>query len=209
MITIKKILQNNIVLHICKYENIDFNKYISYLNNDEKVKFHQFKTNKRKCEFILVRYIVKSNIGDFTIIYNDIGAPELIDGPYISISHTKSYVVVASSFESPVAVDIEKIQHRLEKLKHKYINTDEEKYLDRFKDRLLMLTSFWCAKETLYKISRMQNLSFLINLNCYPISEIEYNGIIQTKEIKENHKLYFIHIENYVLCYTINNNREI
>ncbi len=209
MITINKILRNNIVLHICKYENIEFDEYIPYLNNEEKTKFQLFNTIKRKSEFVLVRYIIKTNIGNYTIIYNDLGAPELIDGPFISISHTKSYVVVATSYQRPVSVDIEGIQHRLEKLKHKFINTNEEKYIDGNNDRLLMLTSFWCAKETLYKISRMQNLSFLSNLICYPLSELEYNGIIQTKDRQENHKLYFIHIENYVLCYTINNNREI
>ena len=73
----------------------------------------------------------------------------------ITISHSKEWVVVGIDKQfRTIGVDIELVQAKLEKVATRFLNPAEWTFLETFEkvERLRMLTLYWCAKETLYKI---------------------------------------------------------
>ena len=57
----------------------------------------KFKTEKRKKEFLASRLLVQEISQNTIITYNEFGAPELDNGKYISISHSKEMVAIIIS----------------------------------------------------------------------------------------------------------------
>ena len=90
---------------------------------------------------------------DFVIQHDPSGKPS-IEGWNISISHTKGFVAVILSRSHNVAVDVEYVSPRINKITDKFLRSDEDAP-DMF-SRLV----HWCAKETLYKLFSEQHLGF-------------------------------------------------
>ena len=81
----------------------------------------------------------------------------------ITISHSKEWVVVGIDKQfRTIGVDIELVQAKLEKVATRFLNPAEWTFLETFEkvERLRMLTLYWCAKETLYKILPVSGHSF-------------------------------------------------
>lgn len=73
----------------------------------------------------------------------------------ITISHSKEWVVVGIDKQfRTIGVDIELVQAKLEKVATRFLNPAEWTFIETIEkaERLRMLTLYWCAKETLYKI---------------------------------------------------------
>lgn len=64
-----------------------------------------------------------------------------------SISHSRNYVAVISSETNDVAIDIEVIQDKVLKIKHKFLHPNDFEQ----GDDLTKLTMIWSSKETIYK----------------------------------------------------------
>lgn len=87
------------------------------------------------------------------IMHNAAGKP-FIANYHISISHTKGYAAVILSKTHEVAVDIEYISPRVNRIADRFIRADEQALTTE--ERLLI----WCAKETLYKYCSAEDLQF-------------------------------------------------
>src|SRR5574344_241013 len=114
----------------------------------------RFKSESRRREYAAVRlllYLMTGN-GKKQIKYHDDGAPYL-DDLYCSISHTKGYATLIIS-SGPVAIDIEYISPRVEKVTKMFLRNDE-KPVD-----LISKILYWSAKETLYKYFHEDNLTY-------------------------------------------------
>lgn len=92
-----------------------------------------------------------SHAGDFT--HNGQGKP-LFRGYHVSISHTKGYAALILSKKSEVAVDIEYMSDRVERIASKFLRKDERA------DSLNAKLVHWCAKETVFKLFSEENLLF-------------------------------------------------
>lgn len=88
-----------------------------------------------------------------TISHLPSGKPVISRG-HISVSHTKGYAAIAYSPSREVAIDIEYISDRVNRIAHKFLREDEP-LTDTF-PRLVA----WCAKETAYKYFSSDDLSF-------------------------------------------------
>jgi 4'-phosphopantetheinyl transferase len=76
------------------------------------------------------------------------GKPILLESEYhISISHCEGYVAAIHA-EVPVGIDVERVSHRVQKIK-KYFMRDEE--LDLLGEENEPLILAWSAKESIYK----------------------------------------------------------
>jgi len=114
----------------------------------------RFKSDNRKKEYLAVRALLYEMLLKAPeITHNDVGKP-LLDGYNISISHTKGYAAVILSEKLNVAVDIEYISDRVQKILERFIRTDE--FAETLKEQLL----HWCAKETVYKYYSEEDLQF-------------------------------------------------
>lgn len=124
----------------------------------------KYKNDGRKLEFLAIRALMYemlrvngaskgllSHAGDFT--HNGQGKP-LFRGYYVSISHTKGYAALILSKKSEVAVDIEYMSDRVERIASKFLRKDERA------DSLDAKLVHWCAKETVFKLFSEENLLF-------------------------------------------------
>ena len=124
----------------------------------------KYKNDGRKLEFLAIRALMYemlrvngaskgllSHAGDFT--HNGQGKP-LFRGYHVSISHTKGYAVLILSKKSEVAVDIEYMSDRVERIASKFLRKDERA------DSLDAKLVHWCAKETVFKLFSEENLLF-------------------------------------------------
>ena len=122
------------------------------------------KNDGRKLEFLAIRALMYemlrvngaskgllSHAGDFT--HNGQGKP-LFRGYHVSISHTKGYAALILSKKSEVAVDIEYMSDRVERIASKFLRKDERA------DSLDAKLVHWCAKETVFKLFSEENLLF-------------------------------------------------
>ena len=124
----------------------------------------KYKNDGRKLEFLAIRGLMYemlrvngaskgllSHAGDFT--HNGQGKP-LFRGYHVSISHTKGYAALILSKKSEVAVDIEYMSDRVERIASKFLRKDERA------DSLDAKLVHWCAKETVLKLFSEENLLF-------------------------------------------------
>lgn len=124
----------------------------------------KYKNDGRKLEFLAIRALMYemlrvngaskgllSHAGDFT--HNGQGKP-LFRGYHVSISHTKGYASLILSKKSEVAVDIEYMSDRVERIASKFLRKDERA------DSLDAKLVHWCAKETVFKLFSEENLLF-------------------------------------------------
>ena len=124
----------------------------------------KYKNDGRKLEFLAIRALMYemlrvngaskgllSHAGDFT--HNGQGKP-LFRGYHVSISHTKGYAALILSKKSEVAVDIEYMSDRVERIASKFLRKDER--ADSLDSKLV----HWCAKETVFKLFSEENLLF-------------------------------------------------
>jgi 4'-phosphopantetheinyl transferase EntD len=124
----------------------------------------KYKNDGRKLEFLAIRTLMYemlrvngaskgllSHAGDFT--HNGQGKP-LFRGYHVSISHTKGYAALILSKKSEVAVDIEYMSDRVERIASKFLRKDERA------DSLDAKLVHWCAKETVFKLFSEENLLF-------------------------------------------------
>ena len=124
----------------------------------------KYKNDGRKLEFLAIRALMYemlrvngaskgllSHAGDFT--HNGQGKP-LFRGYHVSISHTKGYAALILSKKSEVAVDIEDMSDRGERIASKFLRKDERA------DSLDAKLVHWCAKETVFKLFSEENLLF-------------------------------------------------
>ena len=124
----------------------------------------KYKNDGRKLEFLAIRALMYemlktngaskgllSHAGDIT--HNGQGKP-LFRGYHVSISHTKGYAALILSKKSEVAVDIEYMSDRVERIASKFLRKDERA------DSLDAKLVHWCAKETVFKLFSEEKLMF-------------------------------------------------
>ena len=122
-----------------------------------------YKSDVRRIEFLTVRTLLyemlllqgisERKILEMDIVHNGAGKP-ILQGYYISISHTRGYVALILSKKKEVAVDIEYYSNRVEHIASKFLREDE-----RIQGLESMLVH-WCAKETVYKLFSEDSLGF-------------------------------------------------
>jgi len=162
----------------------------------------------RQSEWLTVRVLLKKMLGEEKqIAYTPAGKPYLVDSPYhISISHTKGYVAVAVDENYPVAVDIEQISPRAEKLRSRFMNETEEQHLSKTQSLIHSLLH-WSAKEAMYKYMNEEDIDFKSQLHIHPfepvMGEWEKFAAHETRtEQQQNFVIRYLVEKEYVLCIT-------
>ncbi len=86
---------------------------------------------------------------------------------FISISHSFDKAAVIVSPLLPVALDLERLDSRIERVQHKFIGDVESQFVvDAY--RREMLTVIWSAKETMYKLYGKKEVDFQKELKIEP-----------------------------------------
>jgi 4'-phosphopantetheinyl transferase len=154
----------------------------------------KFKTEKRKKEFLVSRLLVQEISQNTIITYNEFGAPELDNGKYISISHSKEMVAIIIS-EQQVGMDVEQISEKVLHLSSKFVSEKNLKNLSKEKATLI-----WCCKEAVFKWHQTGGVDFIKDIIIPEFSAKEKGEIaiqFKNKELNLNYKK----INNHYLVY--------
>jgi 4'-phosphopantetheinyl transferase len=136
------------------------------LNRQETEKLESLKHSKRYLHWlgsrVLIRHLLNTN--QFIELQVDQNRKPILNNfPFeISISHSGNRAAVLISEEYKVGVDIEKVDPKVEKIAHRFLNMDEREMLNKISgnDYLEKLMLCWSAKETMFKFYSLGNVSF-------------------------------------------------
>jgi phosphopantetheinyl transferase len=123
----------------------------------------------RKREWLSARVLFKKIFQEEKeILYLPNGKPYFADRSFhISISHTKGYVAVALNEKHPVGIDIEYISPRINKIRDRFMNEEENRHLSADNEEIQLLLH-WSAKESLFKILGIEDVDFKSCLHISP-----------------------------------------
>lgn len=123
----------------------------------------------RRREFLAWRAIVRRELGrDVAVEYGPNGRPQVVGGPFISVSHSREIVAVRIS-DAPCAVDTEPLDRNFERAKSRYMSAAEE----LLSDDPRLPAAVWCAKEALYKLADDSGADMLCDL---PVREVDFDA---------------------------------
>lgn len=114
-----------------------------------------FHSDARKLERLATHALLHAMTGDGTLLIRHLpsGKP-LLTGWNISVSHTRGYAALMLSRSKRVAVDIERLSRRVERIAPRFLRSDEQ--ASDWKSMLL----HWSMKETAYKYYSKQELQY-------------------------------------------------
>lgn len=125
-------------------------------------------------EWLASRLLIKIIAEQFGINYigtykDEHGKAFLIDNDsHISITHTFEFVAVAINPPAAVGIDMEKMDHKLQRTSKKYLSTPE---FEHASDHMELLCMYWCAKEALYKLYGKKKISFRDSIYIEPFQK--------------------------------------
>lgn len=150
--------------------------------------------NKR-LQHLAGRYLLKELYPDFPydlIRIADTRKPFLANEAYhFSISHCGKYATVMVSTDYRVGVDVEKITHKVDKIKHKFLSEEEQLMLRNVPDAPYnifsekLLTAAWSIKECLFKWQGSSEVDFIKHLAIVKMQIDDNSGLAHCKILKE------------------------
>lgn len=154
-------------IFIWKYdenEALDINQLMEP-ENLEKIKNYP---KKKLLESLMIRAILHEKLPNHKILYQN-RVPYLSPKDFeISISHSFPFAVLVFSKEK-IGVDIEKISPRLSKIKDKFTQENEQKFIPENEDDEYF-TTIWTIKESLYKLHHSKQWSLKKYYEVFPFS---------------------------------------
>ena len=112
-------------------------------------------THQRKGFLAIRSLLAVANISIDDLRYSNTGKPYLLNGPYISFSHTIDFAAIAIG-TVPIGVDVERHRSKIKRIAKKFINPKDQAPLNTIAD----LTDLWCIKESIYKAVSIPGLQF-------------------------------------------------
>lgn len=197
MFRTEKINFGEVNVHLLYYTDFNINDYLSCLLPEEIERLNEFSSETRKKEFLATRYLRTQLVGKTPVLYSDIGAPYLSSGDYISISHAKEVVGIASCPSFPIGFDLEPIHEKVLRVKHKFLHPSELVGFDV--DDVTELIKIWSAKEALYKLSGSKGLHFTRDLIVEKINATEWKGKILEEITEKTVHLSIQQISNFIV----------
>lgn len=172
--------------------------------------FNLITNEGRKKQWIATRLALSEldQSQNLVIAHNNDRSPYLNDTRFsISISHTQNFVAVILGKGQNLGVDIEQINPRIYKIRHKFCSDAENKYLTDDELLLPRLYVIWSAKEALFKIYGKGNLDFRKNLSIEPFI-FNPPGILKTQincnDLCEEVELNYDQVKDHILVYGMN-----
>ena len=175
------------------------------LREREEHLYRSFVAESRQKQWLAYRILIRDLLKpeDFPVEYDATGKPYLAGSEFhISVTHTDDLAAVIISQYARVGIDIEKIKPRIEKVRDKFLNQEEESLIGNDRE-LEQLTLAWCAKEALYKLFGVKNLDFRENMlvEIPPQAGMMFNALIRFSGKNHVYRLHSKLIGSYVLVY--------
>jgi 4'-phosphopantetheinyl transferase len=131
----------------------------------------------------------------------ELGKPHIVNYPIkFSISHSRNLVAVICSNTQDVAIDIETIQDKVLKIKHKFIHPKDFEQ----GENLQHLAMIWSAKETIYKHYHTKELySFKEQIAIESYTDFSMNYNLSNFQNQKNSEVFYKEIDEAILTWII------
>lgn len=141
----------------------------------------------KRLQHLCARYLLQQLAPGFpmaAIVAEQYHKPFLPGHPwYFSVSHCDDYAAAIVSTTQPVGIDVETVEQRVLKIRHKFLTDFEEQILINdcpALDDIQRLTLAWSAKETMFKWLGQSGVDFKSQLILNRFSGNEIRGYIHT-----------------------------
>jgi 4'-phosphopantetheinyl transferase EntD len=127
---------------------------------------------------------------------------------HFSISHCGTYAAAIASSRQRVGVDIELVTPRVDRIKHKFLHTEELAFVNSqpASSSIALLTLLWSAKETMFKWWSLGDVDFSDMLRLEPFVPAQ-SGIIDALFVRSGRKipvqLSYIMYPHMSLCWMV------
>ncbi|MFN5664292.1 MAG: 4'-phosphopantetheinyl transferase family protein [Bacteroidota bacterium] len=201
----KETFDNNTILALWKITE----------SREEFMQLHHFSVqdissrNKESMHWYASRVLIKCLFPneEVVIMKDEHNKPSLMVGGkayHISITHSHQMAAVIVSPVKLVAIDLELIDNRVDRVSKKFVGIEELKYLDS-PPSTEALTTIWSAKESLYKLNGKRGIDFRLNLFIEPFiaNAQQLNGFIILDDNRWKYTIEKKLIDDYILTYII------
>lgn len=206
---VQKLNQNQTLAHAnVDYSNLKELQKIVEKRNFDTSPLEQIKNNNRKFEWLSIRLLLDEVVNNCPDIhYNMYGKPFLQKCPiHISISHSFHKIAVLTNNSKSTGVDLQHLNNKIFRIREKFLRKEE---LLRKKDiSLEELTTYWSAKEALFKVYGKGDIFLGEHIQ---INEFDFNpkggklsGKLLLEEFPNDFNLRYELIEDYILAYVVN-----
>ncbi|WP_242084045.1 4'-phosphopantetheinyl transferase family protein [Aestuariivivens sediminis] len=175
------------------------------LKPENEIRVSGMKSEIHQRGFLSVRCLLRSlGYSDVDLYYDTNGKPHLMDGKFISITHSFQFSAVIISDEK-VGIDIEKQRDKISLIAHKFVDYEFDYLNESAVDYIKKLTILWCVKESLYKLFATPGLSFKSHCLVIPFSDdedfttawIDFNGR------KCKYVTHYVEFEGFTCAYAL------
>ena len=109
--------------------------------------------------FLAIRNLfLSADINPEKLFYNSIGAPVLISGKKLSISHSQTVAGIAYG-SNPVGFDLECYQKKILNIAPRFLHIEED-FVWNESYEIEKITLIWTAKEAIYKLIQKEGINF-------------------------------------------------
>lgn len=169
-------------------------------------KLHSIKNLKRKVEWLSIRKLLQIPFDQAVdIVYNQQHKPFIKGAPLsLSISHSFERVGIYLKDSEPIGLDIQKVTDKIQRIKHKFLNNEEQDNLNIRETETL--TIYWSLKEAAFKAYGINNIYLKDNIH---ILKYEAEGGIAVCKVQKDFYNEIFHLrfqlkDNYALAYVVN-----
>jgi len=185
-------------------ESLDELLQLVTLGEQEFAKLDSFGSISRKKEYVTTRCLVREIVGENAKIENDEqGKPYLSDADVnISITHTKSYVGILLGKDHEVALDMEYLSDRVNRIATRFLSKEELDNIDKH-DKTLHMYQHWCAKECLIKLYGKKDVHLIDELKIFPFApnDISFKGQVCRDDFSKSYTFLYLQLDNHLLVY--------
>lgn len=183
----------------------DLRKKLALTANSES-RVSSMKSGLHRRGYLSIRHLMHlEGYRDKDLYYDYLGKPHLKDGMHISISHSYQYTGIIVSKREKVGIDIEKQRDKIMRIAHKFTTLDISDPFKSTDEIVRKLTVIWGAKESIYKISSIEGLSFLQHI--YVESDIGespwFKGVVNYGGQENHYMLSYFEFDGFTCVYAL------
>lgn len=174
---------------------------------EEKFDAHpEIKNDNKKLQWFATRHLVNLMRGKPSQIEKDPVGKPVLNNPaqHISISHSPVFAAAMLSHTTPVGIDLEMVNPKVERIAYKFLRDDEIEAINP-NEKIEKLILYWSAKEALYKLHGLGGIAFTTQLLIDPF-DLKLSGTL-TAEIAgithplKNLQVHYEFFEDHVLTH--------
>ena len=173
---VTEIRKGTTTIFLMHYDDFDPEVHLDRLTDVEKERYFNFQSKTRQSEFVATRILRHKIFGFEHIHYDANGAPYIDEEGYLSISHSKKLIGIATNKEYQVALDLESPRKNIKSIAYRFVSDIECAHFDCSNDKIL--TRLWSAKEALYKLAGRKAILFKEHLIIKPGENGHWTGLI-------------------------------